>query len=677
VLDSLTRKEGTFLYATDTKKHYTDDGITLNEMGGGAGGAAGRNYLQSWYTGLNPIASVTGLTSTGNRTSNQTLWGTSATADFEAINNVTSPLREGGDIKLDSKTTTINAFVETPMFSLDLVDLSKAIVLSFDVTGNSADGNYDVVVIRYNSSGTYQETISVAGNASSGTPASAKLPTGTTTFKGFFIAGATASDLYSVRFRKLLAVNNDVQIDSLFVGPQSLSSGAALTTWNSENLYLRASTTNPTAGSSNNTAYRWRQIGDSIHIKFYTRNAGTSGTAGSGEYGIPLPSGLTVNTSLMPNVTMGNNFVSGHGYITWGSSNEWVPIFFSYNQAANIFCYSVSGSGVAIASSNANAAGTPANANFSIGCDIVVPIAQWSLNVTTADRAVEECLATDSFSSAVINRSYAGSLLPITTPSGAFEEVTIATSNPWQTSWGPSDRVICEVDSFGDGKFIDVTASIDVCPFVNVGGTYYGIGFYNAGTSSSPQWRMIRGKYRNQNTSLWSTISTGARFRFRKVSGGASVGYPIAPGNIALMNTQDNYSGNTKMGLMSYAHGGSYKDGLAPTITLTAGGGTLSSVNASDFIPYQMADGSWRIKFNIRVSLSSTARTVIGLSINGVSFPAVDQGVSANNAGAAAATYAVATASTSTLTFGFASSVTDAAIVSGDVKLAIKPTWAY
>jgi hypothetical protein len=156
------------------------------------------------------------------------------------------------------------------------------------------------------------------------------------------------------------------------------------------------------------------------------------------------------------------------------------------------------------------------------------------------------------------------------------------------------------------------------------------------------------------------------------ISGNLSASGAIASDPTLLSDAQA-----TKMGLKVYAHGTTYNGGNAPTITLTAGGGTLSSVTASDFIPYQMADGAWRIKFNIRVSLSSTARTLIGLSINGVSFPAVDQGVSANNAGAAAATYAVATASTSTLTFGFASSVTDAAIVSGDVKLASKPTWAY
>jgi len=133
----------------------------------------------------------------------------------------------------------------------------------------------------------------------------------------------------------------------------------------------------------------------------------------------------------------------------------------------------------------------------------------------------------------------------------------------------------------------------------------------------------------------------------------------------------------TRMGLKVYSHGTSYNGGNAPTVTLSLGGGTLSSVAISSFIPYQMADGTWRMKFNIRALISSTARTIVGLSVNGISFPPTDQAVAGNNAGAIAVTYAVAYSAGNTIGMGHPSAVTDNALFSGDIVLASKPTWAY
>jgi hypothetical protein len=134
----------------------------------------------------------------------------------------------------------------------------------------------------------------------------------------------------------------------------------------------------------------------------------------------------------------------------------------------------------------------------------------------------------------------------------------------------------------------------------------------------------------------------------------------------------------TRLGLKSYSHGVTYTGSPnSPTVTLTAGGGTLSSVVLAKFMPYQIQDGTWRMRFNLKAELSSAARSVTGLSIAGITFTAQDHGVVGNNAGGIATTYAVASASGSQVTMGFPSATTDTAIFSGDVALASKPTWAY
>jgi hypothetical protein len=537
-LDALTRKEGTILYGTDTKKHYTDDGITLNEMGGGAGGAAGRNYLQAWYTGLNPISSVTGLTTTGNRTSSQTLWGSSAVADFEALNNVTSPLREGGDIKLDSKTTTINAFIETPMFSLDLVDLSKAIVLSFDVTGNSADGNYDVVVMRYNSGGTYQETISVAGNASTGTPASAKLPTGTTTFKGFFVSGSTATDLYAVRFRKLLAVNNDVQIDSLFVGPQSLSAGVAM----QESLPYTP-TFSAGWGTPTSISAKYRRVGEYLEVT----GSFVSGTVAASLGSISIPSGLTIDTT---KINLQNTTASAGDPVGWISSQSGAsPRSYQLVLAPGTSTNFVYMAGL-VTLNNALLPAASVAAIFDSSATTAfyfrLPVAQWSSNVTMADRQVEEFSFNTSSS---VNTSDTTSFGY--GPQGAqIQNITSALTRRvrFTSPILPTDSISIEVKASGSSTWVPITTSLTnssasffLQPWELQGGAIeYGVGRIVYVNSTDIDIRFgtysfaVGVTYASAGDAWGSgSPSAGQAFwRVRKVSGGASVGYPVSARNL-------------------------------------------------------------------------------------------------------------------------------------------------
>ena len=132
----------------------------------------------------------------------------------------------------------------------------------------------------------------------------------------------------------------------------------------------------------------------------------------------------------------------------------------------------------------------------------------------------------------------------------------------------------------------------------------------------------------------------------------------------------------TRLGLKVYSHGVTYTGSPnSPTITLTGGGGTLSSITYSHFLPYQIQDGTYRLRMSFRAFVSSTARTTASFAIAGVAFPALDQPLAGNTAGAAPTTYVVA--ASSTVVVGHSSSTTDTYMISGDVALASKPTWAY
>lgn len=134
----------------------------------------------------------------------------------------------------------------------------------------------------------------------------------------------------------------------------------------------------------------------------------------------------------------------------------------------------------------------------------------------------------------------------------------------------------------------------------------------------------------------------------------------------------------TRLGYKSYSHGTTYNGGNAPTVTLTGGGGTLSSVTAN-FVPYQMSDGTWRMKFNLYGIVSSASRTFMTYAVNGVTFRSgITQPIASFISGANVPPRAYVDNGSSTIALDFNAATTNTqGHVSGDVALESKPTWAY
>lgn len=129
----------------------------------------------------------------------------------------------------------------------------------------------------------------------------------------------------------------------------------------------------------------------------------------------------------------------------------------------------------------------------------------------------------------------------------------------------------------------------------------------------------------------------------------------------------------TKLGHKTYAHGTTYNGGIAPTVT-----GSISSVTFSEFIPYQMQNGNWRLKFNIDVSVPSSSRTDYTLTINGVVFKnGTNPSVTSMTNSSVISIVGRANSNAATLTSFHSSATTDNYKFSGDVTLESKPTWAY
>ena len=138
----------------------------------------------------------------------------------------------------------------------------------------------------------------------------------------------------------------------------------------------------------------------------------------------------------------------------------------------------------------------------------------------------------------------------------------------------------------------------------------------------------------------------------------------------------------TRLGLKSYSHGTTYNGGIAPTVTLSGGGGSLSSVQLGQFIPRQMQDGSWRLEFNLAVTVSSLSRGAAIFAVNGVIFKNVggSQIISVSGSSLVASfnpQYIKVDGNANTIQIQHVAITTDNYTLSGSVPLESRPTWAY
>lgn len=192
----------------------------------------------------------------------------------------------------------------------------------------------------------------------------------------------------------------------------------------------------------------------------------------------------------------------------------------------------------------------------------------------------------------------------------------------------------------------------------------------------------ISGKY---STTLRSNVAV--KFLGTLTIANATAGtWATGPTEISLqplrkMPTAMSDSEATALGLKVYAHGTAYNNSVQPTITRFSGNGTLSSVTASALMPYQTQDGSWRLKFNISVVLSSTSRAAFAIAIAGVTFKNTASHFQSIIAGGGGPTnylsYAYVEPGTGNMGLEHATATLTGYRFSGDVELESKPTWAY
>jgi len=135
----------------------------------------------------------------------------------------------------------------------------------------------------------------------------------------------------------------------------------------------------------------------------------------------------------------------------------------------------------------------------------------------------------------------------------------------------------------------------------------------------------------------------------------------------------------TALGMKRYLSGTTYNNGVAAT---WSGSNWTTSQGVS--IPYQLQDGTWRIKFCLTgdVAGASSNNQYQNISLAGITTIAFYQGIAVYDAGAQGRGAAMSaamnpSASTIVMLWGNTSTFNTTFSFVGDFAITAKPTWAY
>jgi hypothetical protein len=506
------------MYKKTDGKFYTLDSTGL-ETEIGKGGSSGRNYLQDYFDATKAPGTLSLLASaTANLVSISANYADTASGAAALTSSAVSPLRQTTSYLTAYTGASVAGatFVQFQAQTLDAQDLGKPVSISFDYFTTVTD--FDVVVMRYNSTGVFQETMQVFGNTvstASATPSSL-VPLGRDTFNGYIIAGNTATDIYALRFRRVTGTSQ-LKIDSLFVGPSPLGTSTAITDWQ----LFTASTAN-ISGIIQNIAY-YRRVGQNIQI---VGRVGFSAQP-TGTITLGIPSGIVPENGALP-TPAGSDVTCLGGATLYPNSGSATYHGDTYLASATTIAFN--GSATPIWNGTNPVALTSGAA---IGYNISFPVVGWSSNTFSANNALTEYASNtdvsngDTIASGFYNGVDGAAF-------GAYNTANRIKYVRFATAISPTDDLYLEVTE-NAGKWVKQEQTFAVMGGVNTGMKWARIAGTDTDCSITFGSVGYTANLASGGASTWSSVSgspTQYRWRLVKRAAGGNALYPIGARNI-------------------------------------------------------------------------------------------------------------------------------------------------
>jgi len=493
----------------------TDGSATLSW--GEASGGGVRNYISNASF---EDTTITGWSTYADAAATTPVNGTAGSATSTVAYSAVTPLRQVGSMLWTKPASNRQGEGVSYDFTIDLQDAGKPVTISFDAsmssgyTGSSSTENLTVYV--------YDVT-----NSTLITPAAINIAPGVSAFQAFFIASTSVSYRLIIHAATTGTVAYTGRFDNFYIGPQSVVQGAAVT---DPIAYVPATLTGFGNGT---TALSWWRVGAKMRISGVL-SVGISLPTTSIKFS--LPTGYTADYTSIPKGISG-----GDQYQHVGTAHAYTPEYSTAHvlrDATSTTLFYMNGFGATYATGidwGPNAGATALANGDSISVEMEVPIVGWSSSVTMANRSIEE-YGSNSTAWGTTNTTayqYGNVGSAITGTVGTEFQQDIQT----QTSWQSTDDIVLQFRQSATAPWITQSSWRDsstgyTCPQYNA----------NSGATASfgagIQWvsanifRVAFGRYVNVENGTGRLWTSGWYWRVRKVSGGASVGYPIGARNV-------------------------------------------------------------------------------------------------------------------------------------------------
>lgn len=170
-----------------------------------------------------------------------------------------------------------------------------------------------------------------------------------------------------------------------------------------------------------------------------------------------------------------------------------------------------------------------------------------------------------------------------------------------------------------------------------------------------------------------------AKFSMQAAAIGAQLPLQIASSRVTWDVTTLSDADATQLGLKQYLHGTTYNGGNAPTVSAGTGITNIGTVTRAVFVPYKVQDGTWRLRFTIRIDgATSASRVDHQIAINGILSKNTSGYIQAVTGWTTDVDFALVVFNTNTVRIDSKTSTTPTVYsLAGDIELESKPTWAY
>ena len=441
-----------------------------------------------------------------------------------------------------------------------------------------------------------------------------------------------------------------IKITQIVLGPGIQPQGAVVGPYSRDTSFtIGASTTAPTPGTG--AAY-FREVtregADAIIRWEYYQTA--AGSAGSGNYRLPLPSGLTIDLTRYreASTTYRHGFLASSGFLNTSAatyaaqaaaeevaSPTYVTVQLFNDASTNLDWGSTNGS-----LATAGTLGLTVTAR--------VPIAEWagSGTVQLAQNDVEYAYSTDTTTTAGNTQSDNG-LYGYGPRGTTFVAVDSNTANNettkrvrFQTPIQPGDRLQIEVQQDTSSPWVPVELANGPNGYRLEGTGRYGIGlkrisggpatdiYVAFGNGGGSTYKATAKTYGELNTDAWSGY-TSYRWRVRKSSGGSAVGFGIVqPGVSSGLVSASGVPGNTTGSAIASGYVGelygTQRNGTNGFSYSTRSTTSVPTTTAASVVSVSVAKGVYLVSYKIRCASNTTSNLDAALYVGGTQVEATN-----------------------------------------------------